>query len=123
MLSFIRQGCWYYATEDTENLTHQSGSDDDVRGQFIKHGQLSNIQDTNFRGINDNFPVYGFSVDLGQVSSSSVSTLFQISLHQENCVRFEGANGDESVPCLWTSYFSNDTSAVSFHRSHRIPFI
>jgi hypothetical protein len=74
---------------------------------------LANTQDTNYRAIDDDFPVFGFAVDMGKVPTSSVSTLFQLSLHQENCVQFEGANGIQSVPCMWTSYFSDETSAVS----------
>ena len=106
-------GYWYYATDNTKELTYQSGADIDVRGRFIKNGRLANSEDSNYRPINDNFPVFGFAVDLGQVSSDSVSTVFQTSLHQQNCVKFEGANGNESVPCLWTNYFDNDVLAVS----------
>jgi hypothetical protein len=107
-------GYWYYATKNVAGLTYQSGADTDVRDQFLRTGHLSNTQDTNYRPINDDFPVFGFAVDLGKVSISSVSTLFQLSLHQENCVQFEGANGNQTVPCLWTSYFSDETSAVSY---------
>lgn len=109
-------GYWYYATKNVAGLTYQSGADVDVRGQFLQSGSLANTQDTNFRGIDDNYPVFGYAVDLGKVGNSSVSTLFQLSLHQENCVQFEGANGNQSVPCLWTSYFSDETSAVSCSR-------
>jgi hypothetical protein len=61
----------------------------------------------------DAFPVFGFAVNLGEVGSRTTSTLFQLSLHQDNCVQFEGANGIESVPCLWKSYFDSNTAAVS----------
>ena len=110
-------GYWYYATKNVAGLTYQSGADTAVRGQFLKNGYLANTQDTNYRAIDDNFPVFGFAVDLGKVSTSTVSTLFQLSLHQENCVQFEGANGIQSVPCMWTNYFSDETSAVSSPKS------
>jgi len=45
-------GCWYYATEDSANLTHQSGADVDVRGAFLSNGVLANTEDTNYRAIN-----------------------------------------------------------------------
>ncbi|KAK0247018.1 hypothetical protein LTS09_017845 [Friedmanniomyces endolithicus] len=106
-------GCWYYATEDSANLTHQSGADVDVRGAFLSNGVLANTEDTNFRAINDAFPTFGFAVDLGLVGSCAVDTLFQLSLNQEECVQFEGANGNQTVPCLWTSYFDSSTAAVS----------
>ncbi|KAK0941868.1 hypothetical protein LTR48_001306 [Friedmanniomyces endolithicus] len=107
-------GCWYYATEDSANLTHQSGADVDVRGAFLSNGVLANTEDTNYRAINDAFPTFGFAVNLGLVGSCAVDTLFQLSLNQEECVQFEGANGNQSIPCLWTSYFESSTAAVGY---------
>ena len=43
-----------------------------------------------------------------------MSTLFQLSLHQEQCVQFEGANGTQPLNCLWTSYFDSETAAVEY---------
>jgi hypothetical protein len=58
--------------------------------------------------------VFGYAVDLGEVGSDSSSTLFQLSLHQQNCILFEGTkNADQKLPCMWTNYFSEDTEAVS----------
>lgn len=39
---------------------------------------------------------------------------FQISLHQQNCIYFEEAAGNTSVPCLWTNYFDDDVSAMEY---------
>ena len=36
-------GYWYYATNNSESLTYQSGSDGDVRSQFITNGMLSTM--------------------------------------------------------------------------------
>lgn len=105
-------GYWYYATENTAALSHQSGADVDVRGQFLDNGYLANTEDTSYRGIDDDYPVFGFAVNLGEVGSSTSSTLFQLSLHQDYCVQFEGASGNQTIPCLWTSYFDSDTAAV-----------
>lgn len=58
-------GYWYYATDNTKGLTYQSGADADVRSQFIDNGKLANTEDTNYRGIDDRFPVFGFAKDLG----------------------------------------------------------
>ncbi|KAK5700835.1 hypothetical protein LTR97_005352 [Elasticomyces elasticus] len=107
-------GYWYYATENTANLTHQSGADVDVRGQFIDNGVLANTEDSDYRAINDAFPTFGFAVDLGMVGNCSTHSLFQLSLNQHDCVQFEGANGNETVPCLWTSYFDSNTAAVGY---------
>ncbi|WPG98109.1 Hypothetical protein R9X50_00089500 [Acrodontium crateriforme] len=107
-------GNWYYATDNAKNLTHQSGADADVRGQFLTNGFLLNTQDVDYRAINDRYPVFGFALDLGVVTKSPVDTLFQLSLHQEHCIQFEGANGVEQLPCLWNSYFNSETAAVEF---------
>jgi hypothetical protein len=106
-------GNWYYATENVASLTHRSGADTAVRKQFADNGHLDNSADGNYRPIQQNFPVFGFSRDLGSVGSSSASALFQISLHQENAIQFLGNNGVQPVPSLWTSYFDGDTKAVS----------
>lgn len=107
-------GNWYYLTANTNALSHQSGADVDVRGQFVSNGTLANTADTDYRAIDDDYPVFGFAIELGSVGSQSVSSLFGISLAQENAIQFEGSNGNETVPSLWTSYFANDLDAISF---------
>ena len=75
-----------------------------MRAQFINNGFLANTEDTNYRAIDDNFPVFGYAVDLGTVREKKTkNVLFQLSLHQDHCVQFEAAAGNESVPCelLW----------------------
>jgi hypothetical protein len=110
-------GNWYYATENVASLTHRSGADTTVRKQFADTGRLDNSADSNYRPIQQAYPVFGFSRDLGSVGSSSASALFQISLHQENAIQFLGANGVQPVPSMWTSYFDDDVKAVSgYHR-------
>lgn len=104
-------GNWYYVTDNVATLSHQSGADVDVRGHFINNGVLDDSADTNYRAINDRYPVFGFAKDLGNITSS-VDTLFALSLNQEIAVQFEGANGNASLPSLWKSYFSNDLDAV-----------
>ena len=75
---------------------------------------MTNTNDTNFRAINENYPTFGFAVDLGSVGATEVSTLFTIGLTQESAIQFDGANGDVSVPSLWTSYYSTELDALAF---------
>lgn len=105
-------GSWYWATDNVSNLTHQSGSDTAVRGAFRSKGVLANTEDTHFRAIGDNYPTFGFAVDLGSIGSTAVSTLFTIGLTQEQAVQFDGANGVTSAPSLWTSYYPTELNAV-----------
>jgi hypothetical protein len=107
-------GNWYFATANTAGLTHQSGADITVRGNFMRSGSLPNSKDSNYRPINQQFPVFGYAVNLGQVGSAVKSTIWQLSLHQQNCVQFQGTkNAVQKLPCMWTNYFPTDTAAVS----------
>ncbi|KAN0083835.1 protein of unknown function (DUF1793) domain containing protein [Elaphomyces granulatus] len=106
-------GNWYWATDNVETLTYQSGQDKTVRGTFANNGSLQNSQDTNYRGIEDNWPVFGFAINLGSVSASTVSTLFSLGLAQEQAIQFSGAS-ETALPPLWTSFFNDDLAALQF---------
>ncbi len=75
-------------------------------------GKLTDTKDKYFRPINKNFPVFGFSVDLGSVIHP-VNTLFTLGLTQEQALQFDGQTGNVALNSLWTSYFSEETDAVS----------
>ncbi|KAJ4362334.1 hypothetical protein N0V83_010427 [Neocucurbitaria cava] len=107
-------GNWYYATDSVDGLTYKSGSDIDVRGAFNGSGKLDNEKDTTFRAINDNWPVFGYAMDLGKVGSEAKSNLFTLGLCQDDAVQFLGADGLTNLPSLWKSYFSDDLAALSF---------
>lgn len=85
-----------------------------MRGAFAEDGKLSNSEDTDFRAINSNWPVFGYAVDLGFVGSNPTWTLFSVGLCQDDAIQFLGANGLRNVPSLWKSYFSDDVAALSF---------
>ncbi|KAL3422238.1 glutaminase a [Phlyctema vagabunda] len=114
-------GNWYWSTKSVAGLTAQSGQDTVVRDAFANSGKLGNSSDTNYRAINDRYPVFGFALDLGNIGSAdSVSTLFTIGLAQELAVQFAGEGSAGSltpIPSLWTSYFGSDLEALSFHYS------
>ncbi|KAI0910006.1 glutaminase GtaA [Ustulina deusta] len=108
-------GTFYWSTGDSDGLTHQTGSDVVVRTAFKDNGFLANTIDTDFRAVNDNWPVFGFTKDLGSVGGSSVSTLFTIGLTQDNAIQLLGeGSGLTTYPSLWTSYFDSDLAAVTF---------
>ncbi|KAH3912897.1 hypothetical protein HBH56_108920 [Parastagonospora nodorum] len=104
----------YYATDDSISLSYQSGSDDDVRGAFSRTGKLENSQDTDFRAINDRWPVFAYAVDLGTVGTKPTSNLFTIGLCQDDAIQFSGDDVLKPVPSLWKDEFGNDTAALSF---------
>lgn len=104
-------GNWYWSTAATSAMTYQSGADTSVRDAFSTNGVLGNTQDTNYRAINNDWPVFGYAFDLGNVGSS-VHTLFTLGLCQDNAITFDGVNGIVSLPSLWKSYFATDLDAV-----------
>ena len=106
-------GNWYWSTASADSLSYQSGADATVRGQFQNNGTLANTQDTNYRAINDDYPVFGFANDLGSITGS-VSTLYTIGLYQEQAVQFDGAQGNVSVNSLWTAFYPEATDALDF---------
>ncbi|KAI1103178.1 glutaminase A [Jackrogersella minutella] len=113
-------GTWFWSTKDASGLTWQSGADTDVRGAFINNGVLPNTKDTNYRAVQDSWPVFGFANDLGTVGTSSVSTLYSIGMTQGDAIKLlgkndtAGADGLTTYPALWNSYFANDVDAMTF---------
>ena len=107
-------GYWYWATDNVANLTYQSGSAQDVRRAFTTYGFLADTQDTSYRAIQQNYPVFAFAKDLGSVGATPVDTVFTMGLAQDEAIQFDGANGVVPVPSLWTSYFANALDAVCF---------
>ena len=106
------RGYWFYATDNVAELTHQSGADVDVRSAFINNGVLGNSADTDYRAINDRYPVFGFAKNLGRVGPTVVSTMFTINLAQELSIQFTDSTGTHGITSLWTIDFANELDAV-----------
>ncbi|CAN9278067.1 unnamed protein product [Alternaria alternata] len=107
-------GNWYYSTKAVEGLTHKSGADSEVRDAFDNDGRLDNAEDPEFRPINTGWPVFGYALAMGSVSSDVKSQLFTIGLCQDDAIQFLGADGLVILPSLWRDYFGDDISALSF---------
>ncbi|KAL2022016.1 hypothetical protein VTK56DRAFT_6256 [Thermocarpiscus australiensis] len=106
-------GDWYLATRSGSGMTWQIGQDTAVRSQFIDNRVLANTKETNFRPVNQNWPVFAFSHDLGDVKGDEVERVFTLGLIQDQVINFAGHSGSlEAVPGLWSSYYGDDISAV-----------
>lgn len=105
-------GSWYWATDNVTGLSHQSGSDIEVRRAFTSTVKLSNTEDNNFRPIKQSYPTFGFAVGLGAVASTPIHTLFTLGHAQEQAVQFNGAQGVVAVPTLWKGYYNTELDAV-----------
>ncbi|KAI0386749.1 glutaminase A [Hypomontagnella monticulosa] len=108
-------GTWFWSTKDVDNLSYQSGADTDVRGAFIDKGVLPNTADTAYRAVQDRWPVFGFSNDLGSVGSATVSTLYTIGMTQDGAINLLGeGSGLTTYPALWQSYFGSEVEAMTY---------
>ncbi|KAH6875974.1 hypothetical protein BKA58DRAFT_310214, partial [Alternaria rosae] len=107
-------GNWYYSTEVIEGLSHKSGADSEVRDAFDNDGSLDNAEDSEFRPINAEWPVFGYALDMGSVGPAVKKQLYTIGLCQDDAIQFLGADGLKNVPSLWKSYFGDDLAALSF---------
>ena len=74
-------------------MTFQTGPDQEVRSQFVQKGRLNNTRDTNFRAINDNWPVFALSKHLGRVGWFPVPTTFAIGHIRDPIIQYVVAGG------------------------------
>ncbi|KAL1661466.1 hypothetical protein GGF50DRAFT_117933 [Schizophyllum commune] len=111
-------GSIYYSTSWSNSATYQTGSDVAVRAQFINNGVLANTEDTNFRAISDNWPVFGLAHDLGSVFDDSV--LFTIGHVRDPAIQYATAGNvlqDRSL-YAWSAFGSVDDMISSFLSSY-----
>ncbi|KAF8581797.1 DUF1793-domain-containing protein [Ramaria rubella] len=87
-------GAAYYSIESSSTTTFQSGQDIVVRGTFTSNGKLPNTQDTGFRAISDDWPVFGLARDLGNVTSAATSpVVFSVGHVRDPAIEYIIAGG------------------------------
>lgn len=98
----------------TVGATFQTGQDNAVRSQFINNGKLSGTKDTNFRAIQDNWPVFALAHDLGSVTGPSTPVLYSVGHIRDPAVQYITANNGRQDRSLyfWTAY-SSPSAVVS----------
>ncbi|KAK1226439.1 hypothetical protein PQX77_010603 [Marasmius sp. AFHP31] len=97
-------GSAFYSTPNTASATFQSGGDTTVRAQFIQNGRLPNTRDTNFRAINNNWPVFALAHDLGSVTTGSV--LFTVGHIRDPAIEYivKGNTMQNRSVFFWSKY-------------------
>ncbi|KAF8867760.1 hypothetical protein BD779DRAFT_1244531 [Infundibulicybe gibba] len=98
----------YYAMANSPNMTWQTGVDAVVRGQFggNRTGGLLNTEDTNFRVISNNWPVFGLALDLGNISEISTPVVWALGVVRDPVINY-GSGGGKIQPrssFFWTQY-------------------
>jgi hypothetical protein len=102
------------AVVQSTGTTFQTGQDIIVRAQFINNGVLPNTQDTNFRAVQDDWPVFAFAKDLGTVSAASSPVVFVVGHVRDPAIEYIIAGGKTQNRSLYFwSQFSSVGAAVS----------
>ena len=98
-----------------EGVTFQSGEDLRVRNQFVTAGVLQNTQDTDFRAVSDDWPVFAMSWFLGEVNTKSDPVIISIGHVRDPAVQYVQSDGSLQNRSLyfWTE-FNTVSDAVSF---------
>ncbi|OSX60304.1 hypothetical protein POSPLADRAFT_1148035 [Postia placenta MAD-698-R-SB12] len=110
----IQQGSAYYSTLNSAGVTYQTGQDIVVRAQFINHSTLSNTQDTNFRSISDDWPVFALAHDLGTISGPSDTVVYSVGHARDPAIEYLIANDalQNRSSYFWSQY-STATDAIT----------
>jgi hypothetical protein len=98
------------STPVASGLSYQSGQDIVVRSGFVANGSLPDTNDTNYRAISNNWPVFAFCRDLGQVGGSAVTVPLAIGQVRSPAVGYLG----QDLKPLWSSYFSGWQDMAGF---------
>ncbi|KAK7470513.1 hypothetical protein VKT23_001939 [Stygiomarasmius scandens] len=109
----ILQGSVFYSTlNQASGLTYQTGADVNLRALFINSGRLNNTQDSEFRAIQDNWPVFAYAHDLGTVNStSSDPVVYAVGSVRDPAIEYIVENGQLQNRSL---YFWNQFSEVQY---------
>lgn len=111
-----QQAAWgstVWATPSSAALTYQSGPDVVVRAQFVNQGKLANRNDTSYRAISSNWPVFAFSADLGQLGGTARTVPLSIGLARTPAVSYLGQN----LAPWWSKEFSSWQDMLGFFHS------
>ncbi|KAA1466346.1 DUF1793-domain-containing protein [Dentipellis sp. KUC8613] len=112
----IQQGSAYYATSSSSSATYQTGQDTVVRSQFVKSGQLANTQDTNFRAISNDWPVFAFAHNLGSITQASAPVVFAVGHVRDPAIQYIVAGNTLQNRSLyfWSRFASVADAIASF---------
>ncbi len=100
-----------------ESVRHESGISAVVRSRFARNGSLENSNDSGFRRIMDEEPIFAYSKSfhLDGRTAAADSVLFTFSLIQDPIVQFASARGLTFMRPLWASYIPTAEALIQYH--------
>ncbi|KAF8300411.1 DUF1793-domain-containing protein [Clavulina sp. PMI_390] len=115
----VQSGSAWHGILNTGAVTYQSGQDAVVRAAFIANGNLPNTQDTNYRAISNDWPVFGLSKDIGSTSdSTSNPVIFAVGHARSPNIQYitTGSVLEDRYP-YYAATYSTPLSALTFFLS------
>ncbi|KIK65815.1 hypothetical protein GYMLUDRAFT_158671, partial [Collybiopsis luxurians FD-317 M1] len=103
----------YHVTNAGSNITWQTGQDTVLRSAFLNNGTLANTPDTRFRGINNDWPVFAFSTDLGTIKATSLPVVWGLGLVQNPDISYTSNPGNPTRYPYFATKYSNISTAMS----------
>lgn len=106
------------------SATYQTGQDIVVRAQFIKNGNLLNTQDTNFRAVSDDWPVFALAHDLGEVTGPTDPVLYSVGHARDPAIQYIVANDQlqDRSSYFWSEFSTADDAVSARFSSARMFF-
>ncbi|KAI9740519.1 MAG: hypothetical protein M1834_005100 [Cirrosporium novae-zelandiae] len=95
------------------NFTYGSNSSINQHQSYLKDNQLSDNVDTNFRGADDNEPVFGFAHDFGLVTEASV--LYTVGVIQEKVIQYTLCGRNEPLLPWWMRCYGSMEQMIAKH--------
>ncbi|KAK7035760.1 ricin B-type lectin domain-containing protein [Favolaschia claudopus] len=105
-------GTVVWSTLSANGLTWQSGDNaNTMRAAFVTNGQLTSANNANFRAINNGWPIFAFSNNLGSVGTSASATLTYVIGHvRPQAITYQGS----AVNAFWVNFWSNWQGLLQF---------
>ncbi|KAJ3793046.1 hypothetical protein GGU11DRAFT_437691 [Lentinula aff. detonsa] len=104
----------YHVATSASGLTYQTGEDTVVRSRFLNNGSLANSQDTTFREIGDDWPVFAFCNDFGTISSTSSPLVWGVGLVRNGDITYATTSGNQTRHPYFLSKFADVPTAMAY---------
>ncbi|KAF8678281.1 hypothetical protein RHS04_05236 [Rhizoctonia solani] len=107
-------GTVYLATNRTSGTTWQTGAETPIRDTFLRSGTLRNTIDTDFRPVNDTWPIMAIAQDLGEVATQAQVVTFTVGHSRDPAVKYFSEAGEQARSLYFRSQFSSEVEAVRY---------
>ncbi|KAI0267487.1 hypothetical protein BC834DRAFT_822335, partial [Gloeopeniophorella convolvens] len=107
-------GILYYAMKVGDAVTWKIARDIISRGAFMANGSLDNQEETNFRPIRTNFPVFAISQDLGNIQSTQAPVVWSVGYTTDPAINYTDIPGSTQQRSLFfRSQYADDKSLIA----------